>query len=59
MRLILRIVSLLSLLGLILPSFLFLTGHVTDLNQVKWYMLIATIVWFATATPVMWKEKKA
>jgi hypothetical protein len=59
MRLILRIVSLLSLLGLILPSFLFLTGHVTDLNQVKWYMLIATVIWFATATPVMWKEKKA
>jgi hypothetical protein len=59
MRLILRIVSLLSLLGLILPSFLFLTGQVTDLNQVKWTMLIATVIWFATATPVMWKEKKA
>ena len=59
MRLILRIVSLLSLLGLILPSFLFLTGHVEDLDKVKWYMIIATIAWFATATPVMWKEKKA
>ncbi len=59
MRLILRIISWVSLLGLILPSFLFLTGHVTDLDQVKWYMLIATIVWFATATPLMWKEKTA
>ncbi len=59
MRLLLRIVSLLSLLGLILPSFLYLIGQVTDLDKVKWYMLIATIVWFATATPIMWKEKKA
>ena len=59
MRMILRIVSYLSLLGLILPSFLFLIGQVTDLDKVKWYMVIATIVWFVTATPVMWKEKKA
>ena len=59
MRLILRIISCVSLLGLILPSCLFLTGQITDLDRVKWYMLIATIVWFATATPVMWKEKKA
>ncbi len=59
MRLILRLVSLLSLLGLILPALLFLTGHLTDLDKVKWYMLIATIVWFATATPLMWKEKSA
>jgi len=59
MRFILRIVSLVSLLGLILPSCLFLTGHVTDLDKVKWVMIIATIVWFATATPVMWTEKKA
>ncbi len=59
MRLILRIVSYLSLLGLILPSLLFVMGQMTDLNRVKWYMLIATIVWFATATPLMWKEKEA
>jgi hypothetical protein len=59
MRLILRIVSLASLLGLILPSFLYLIGQVTDLDKVKWAMLIATVIWFATATPVMWKEKKA
>ena len=59
MRLLLRIVSLVSLLGLILPSFLFLTGQITDLDKVKWYMIIATIVWFATATPLMWQDKKA
>lgn len=59
MRPILRIVSYLALLGLILPSFLFLIGKITDLGTVKWIMLIATIVWFATATPIMWKDKKA
>jgi len=57
MRLILRIVSLLSLIALILPSILFLAGRM-ELDKVKWYMLVATIVWFATATPVMWKERQ-
>ncbi|MDI9430394.1 MAG: hypothetical protein RBR19_00480 [Sedimentisphaerales bacterium] len=55
MRLILRIVSLLSLIALILPSILFLAGRM-ELDRVKWFMLVATIVWFITATPVMWKE---
>ncbi|MBN1359651.1 MAG: hypothetical protein JW993_03615 [Sedimentisphaerales bacterium] len=55
MRLALRIVSILSLTGLILPSVLFLAGR-TDLDRTKWLMLLATIVWFVTATPVMWKE---
>ena len=55
MRSILRIVSLLSLIALILPSILFLAGRM-ELDKVKWYMLVATIVWFATATPVMWKD---
>ena len=57
MRPILRIVSLLSLLALILPSVLFLAGRV-ELDQVKAYMLVATIVWFVTATPIMWKEQR-
>jgi hypothetical protein len=55
MRLILRIVSLLALIALILPSILFLAGRM-GLDQVKWVMLIATIVWFVTATPIMWKD---
>lgn len=57
MRLILRIVSLLSLVALILPSILFLAGRI-ELPTVKLWMLVATIVWFVTATPIMWKEKE-
>ena len=55
MRLILKIVSVLSLIALILPSILFLAGRM-ELDSVKWLMLVATIVWFVTATPIMWKE---
>ena len=52
---ILLIVSLLSLVALMLPSILFLAGRM-ELPTAKWIMLIATIVWFATATPRMWKQ---
>ena len=57
MRIALRIVSLASLVLLIMPSILFLAGRV-NLDQVKWVMLVATIIWFATATPVMWKGER-
>ncbi len=57
MRPILKIVSLLSLIALILPPILFLAGRM-ELDPVKWYMLLATIVWFVTATPVMWREER-
>ena len=55
MRLALKIVSVLSLIALILPSILFLAGRM-ELDRVEWCMLLATIGWFATATPVMWKD---
>lgn len=55
MRLILKIVSMLSLIALILPAILFLAGRM-ELDGVKWFMLLATIVWFVTATPIMWKD---
>ena len=55
MRSILKIVSLLALIALILPSVLFLAGRM-ELDSVKWFMILASIVWFATATPVMWKD---
>jgi len=55
MRPVLKIVSILSLITLIVPSILFLAGGM-ELNTVKWVMVLATIVWFVTATPVMWKE---
>lgn len=55
MRSILQVVSLLSLVALILPSVLFLAGR-ADLDQAKWIMILATIVWFITATGWMWKD---
>lgn len=58
MRLILQIISLAALIALTLPSIVFLTGRI-DLNMVKWIMLLATIVWFVTATPWMWKDNSA
>ena len=56
MRPILKIVSLLALIALILPSVLFLAGAEIELDSVKWLMLLASIVWFVTATPWMWKD---
>jgi hypothetical protein len=58
MRPILQIVSLLALIALTLPSIIFLTGRM-ELDTVKWLMLLATIVWFITATPWMWKDNGA
>jgi hypothetical protein len=52
---ILVIVSLLSLVALMLPAILFLAGRM-ELNTVQWVMLVATVVWFATATPWLWKQ---
>ncbi len=58
MRSILQIVSLLALIVLTLPSIIFLAGRM-ELETVKWLMLLATIVWFVTATPWMWKDNGA
>jgi hypothetical protein len=58
MRPILQVVSLLALIALTLPSIIFLAGRL-ELNTVKWIMLLATIVWFVTATPWMWKDNHA
>ncbi len=55
MRSILQIISLLGLIALTLPSVLFLAGRL-ELNMVKWLMLLATIVWFVTASLWMWKD---
>jgi hypothetical protein len=58
MRPILQIVSLLALIGLTLPSIIFLAGRM-ELDTVKWLMLLSTIVWFVAATPWMWKDNGA
>lgn len=56
MRPILQIVSLLTLVALLLPSILFLAGYQIELDSVKLFMLLASIAWFVTATPWMWKD---
>jgi hypothetical protein len=56
MRPILKIVSLLTLVALVLPSVLFLAGCRIELDSVKLYMLLASIAWFVTATPWMWRD---
>ncbi len=58
MRPILRIVSLLALIGSTLPSIIFLAGRM-ELDTVKWLMLNNTIFWFVVATPLMWKDNGA
>ena len=55
MRSVLKIVSPLMLIALIAPSILFLAGRM-ELDTVKWLMILASIAWFLTATPVMWKD---
>ncbi len=55
MRTILIVVALLSLVLLMLPSILFLAGRM-ELEAVKCMMMGATILWFATGTPWLWKH---
>jgi hypothetical protein len=55
---VLQVVSLLALIALTLPSVLFLAGRM-ELDMVKWIMILATIVWFLTATPLMWRDNSA
>ena len=55
MRTLIIIVAVLSLLVLMLPSILFLAGRM-ELDTAKWVMLAATVVWFATGTPWLWKR---
>ena len=49
-----QIVSGLAFVGTILPAMLFFAGGL-DLDQVKAWMLAATVVWFV-ATP-LWMER--
>ncbi len=49
------VISVLSLVVLMAPSILFLAGRM-ELDTVKWVMLAATVLWFAAATPWLWKQ---
>ena len=55
MRKLAQIVSWLSLIGVIVPSVLYLSGQ-TTLPAVKMWMLVFTIVWFVTVP--IWMERK-
>jgi len=59
MVLVAKLISWISLIALIAPSILFLTGRV-ELPQVKLIMLISTVIWFISAYVWMWhKEAKS
>ena len=48
-------IALLSLVLLMIPSVLLLANQI-ELQRVKFIMLIATVVWFASATVWMWEK---
>lgn len=54
MRHVARIASGVALAGTIVPPLLLFAGHL-ELNQVKTWMLAATVLWFV-ATP-LWMER--
>lgn len=54
-NLICKIISLLSLVALTVPSFMYLADKM-NLDQIKNVMLMATVVWFITASIWMWKD---
>jgi hypothetical protein len=49
-----RVVSFVALVCTIAPAVLFFKGQL-DLEATKWWMLVATIAWFA-ATPI-WMDR--
>jgi hypothetical protein len=55
MKKIAQMVSALALLGTVVPAVLFFNDTM-DLSSVKTWMLIATVVWFISAT--LWMEHK-
>jgi purine-cytosine permease-like protein len=50
-----RFVSWASLIVLVLFTILFTAGR-TSLDRAKWVMILATVIWFASASLWMWKE---
>jgi hypothetical protein len=55
MRKLAQIISWLALVGVIVPSLLYLGGRMT-LPAVKLWMLVFTMVWFVTVP--IWMERK-
>ncbi|RJP22298.1 MAG: hypothetical protein C4527_22005 [Candidatus Omnitrophota bacterium] len=57
MKILFRILSLVALIGTVLPSMLYCGGNM-ELDTVKWLMLCFTIVWFII-TPLWMNQKPA
>ncbi len=57
MRRLAQAISLLAIVGTILPSVLFLSDRIS-LEQSNWLMLLATLVWFAVTPLWMGRETK-
>ena len=55
MKMTAKIIALASLIIIIAPSVMFLTGAM-QLDKVKLVMLTATVVWFISAALWMWKD---
>ena len=53
----LQTISWIALAGTFVPSVLFLAGRIT-LDESKWWLLVATIVWFV-ATPLWMGRERA
>ena len=58
MRTVAQIISWLAILGTILPSCAFLLGYLS-LDQCKFQMLVAAIVWFAVTPLWMGRQQQA
>lgn len=54
MRKIAAVVSFIALAGTIVPSCAYLAGSLT-LDQVKFWMLISTVIWFVTVP--LWMDR--
>jgi len=55
MKMIAKIVALVSLIVIIMPSIMFLAGSM-ELDKAKPVMLAVTVVWFISAGLWMWKD---
>lgn len=57
MRTIYQIIAVVGLIMVLVPSILFFSGNVES-DQMKTYMFIGTMLWFAGAIPWLGKKKR-
>jgi hypothetical protein len=56
MRLVLQIISWIALAMTVIPSLVYFSGNM-ELERVKWLLILASVVWFAT-TPFWMGQKE-